>query len=409
MGKTTFWLLFAALLLCQQCCVQEAHSLDYTTTSEYVRNAAERNNLFAFKLFRQLSYAQQENICISPKGISTVLRMMLNGAAGNTRDQIAAVLNASGETADELNREYEHINSVHQSMELRSANSLWCDSKYKLLGRFTDTCKNVYDADAYSIPFDSPKSVHAINQWVKKLTDGKIAQIITELEKHHFLLLVNATYFKAAWEDEFNPSATKTMKFMKSNASTKRVRMMHKESMFFSYGHADDLQIIALPYKGFSYTMFVLLPEKHSTLASQLALLTTDRWAAIKSTIKGRRGELFLPKFEFDFDSSLSDTLQQLGMKDCFDLKKADFSATLDTADKTLPEPACLDDVIQKTTIRVDEYGTEAASSVAGAYYIAGGPREEQPFVMKVDHPFLFVLEDNLTREIVFVGKVEDP
>lgn len=167
--------------------------------------------------------------------------------------------------------------------------------------------------------------------------------------------------------------------------------------------------VFALPYKGFSYTMFVLLPEKHSTLASQLALLTTDRWAAIKSTIKGRRGELFLPKFEFDFDSSLSDTLQQLGMKDCFDLKKADFSATLDTADKTLPEPACLDDVIQKTTIRVDEYGTEAASSVAGAYYIAGGPREEQPFVMKVDHPFLFVLEDNLTREIVFVGKVEDP
>ncbi|MGA2241996.1 MAG: serpin family protein [Verrucomicrobiota bacterium] len=369
---------------------------------------ASANTAFAFDLLKQITREQPgTNVFISPFSVSTVLQMVANGAAGNTKTEMQQVLKTAGLPAETLNATVKDLNQSLNSQTnviLNLANAIWYKKGFHLKPAFVSDNKNFFSAKLAGVDFGKPESAQTINDWADTSTHGKIKNIVQwPLDPLTRVILANAIYFKGKWDRPFDKQSTKDRAFnILPGGTPKQVPTMWQHG-HFNYQQGDGFQAVRLPYTGGHLQMYLFLPDTNSSPTKLLADLNADTWRdKILPKFQDKAGTLALPRFKLDYDVLLNKPLQALGMRQAFDFHSADFSAMAD-------EPLFVSEVKQKSFVEVNEEGTEAAAVTTGTMRATAVFRPEKPFEMIVDRPFLFVIGDNQTKSILFMGVIYDP
>ncbi|MCK4339529.1 MAG: serpin family protein, partial [Candidatus Cloacimonetes bacterium] len=240
-----------------------------------------------------------------------------------------------------------------------------------------------------------------INEWVEQKTKDKIKELIKPgiLDPLTRLVLVNAIYFKGKWEKEFEKKLTKDTPFWLTPEDSIHCPMMQQKGSF-NYCENDSLQILELPYLGDDLSMIVLLPREVDGLKKLENCLTIDnlnKWM----NVSYQEIKVYLPKFKITSGFSLGKTLYDMGMTDAFIPYKADFSGMNGSKELFISK------VIHKAFVDVNEEGTEAAAATAVVMLKAVAPK--QPIVFRADHPFVFLIRDNHSGSVLFLGRMVDP
>lgn len=362
---------------------------------------------FAFGLVKELAREQPaKNNFISPYSISTVLQMVCNGAAGSAKQEMASVLGTSGLEPEALNQACkdldQSIRSAQSNVVLSIANAIWYRVGVELRPTFVSVNQDFFGAKMGALDFTDLRSSGIINAWADENTHGRIKQIISgQIPGDAQVILANAIYFKGSWDRKFDPKATKERAFHLPDGRQRQVAMM-QQSGEFQYQEGKGCQAVRLPYAGWRLGMCVLLPDAGSSVEKLLAGLDAQSWQnQLRRQFLNRKGSLVLPRFKLEYGAELKRPLAALGMRIPFS-RGADFSGMS-------ASPLYLSEVRHKSFVEVNEEGTEAAAVTMAAMAPSSMQRPMPPFEMVVDRPFLFVIEDNLTSAILFVGVVLDP
>jgi serine protease inhibitor len=364
------------------------------------------NNAFALGLYQKLR-ATTGNLFFSPYSISTALGMTYAGARGNTQTQMAQALHFALDQKQihpafaQLGVDLEDATRLGQ-VQLKIANALWPRKGYKFLKPFLSLVKKYYGVKITPADFsDEAASRRLINEWVEEKTEEKIKDLIAEgaLDSATRMVLVNAIYFKGAWKEEFDPLRTAEAPFLTAPDLHMQVPMMNCKHNY-RYAETDTLQIIELPYAGGRLSMLVLLPVEVDGLAKLEDILKLENLETWIKDLNETEVDVSLPKFEMSFPFRLDDTLISMGMADAF-TEQADFSGM--DGSRELYIGAAL----HKAFVAVNEQGTEAAAASAVVMVTKG--MSISSIVFRADHPFLFLIRDNLTGSLLFIGRLVKP
>lgn len=380
---------------------------DTGSTSEGVQTVVDANNQFAFELYNELNKIESGNIFISPYSISAALAMTYEGAAGETAREMESVFHFPESSILRTNFAsiYNELNKRNKAYELRTGNALWVQEDFPLLKEFSTIVETYYGGRAVNLDLKKDESKVTINEFIEEQTNGKITEIIPKdanLENTK-LIITNAIYFKGNWEWEFDKSNTRELDFKISPENNVQVPMMSMvpSDARFNYGENKELQIIELPYKGEDISMLILLPKEN--LESLEDNLSIEKFNEYKSLMYSAKvNSILLPKFEFKTEYILNDHLSSLGMLLAFDMGLADFSAMNNEI-----EYLWIDSVIHQTYVKVDEKGTEAAA--ATAVRMDGLTSVSEYIIFQANHPFIFIIQQKETGNILFLGKVVNP
>jgi serine protease inhibitor len=234
----------------------------FNAASQDSQALADANTYFGFDLLKRLVREQpDENIFISPFSISSTLQMAANGAGGQTKSEMLKVLRTDSMTFDQIDAAYKSINhslTSQQGATLTLANAIWYPQGLQLKPTFVSKSTNTFNAGMASADFENPKAVEAINDWVNQNTHGKIQKIISlPLPPETGLILANAIYFKAKWEDPFDKNLTKPRDFHPAGGNVEQVPMMEKHQIYYSYKQDKSFQAIQLPYADSPFQMYL--------------------------------------------------------------------------------------------------------------------------------------------------------
>lgn len=365
------------------------------------------NTRFGFKLFSQIRQrAGNQNVFISPTSIAIALGMTYNGADGETQQAMAKALEFQNLSLEEVNRGnaalQAHFENLDPSVQLTIANSLWANQQVAFKPDFLQRNRRFYQAESRNLDFSDPQAPAQINTWVQQQTQGKIQQIVDQINPLDILFLMNAIYFKGSWQETFDRSQTQEQPFNLLNGSQKQHPMMARSDRFL-YFENEQFQAVLLPYGQGKFTMGVFLPRQGTTLEAFEKTLTVDHWQTWMRQFRPRQGSLQLPRFRAEYDISLQQALEALGMAVAFDPDRANFSRITDW-------DASISEVRHKTFVDINEQGTEAAAVTSVRIQTTAAVIDpEPPFQMIVDRPFFFVIRDQQTRSILFMGVINDP
>lgn len=399
-GSIVLIILFICLSIFQ---LSKAENKDKKNNKQLAAKLTSANNTFAFKIFNEVFKDDtEENIFISPLSISAALTMTYNGAKGNTEKAIAKTLGFNQLKNEEINKNFkiviENLTANNAQVQFNIANSLWANKNLKFKDEFLNINKKFYNAKITNLDFKDKKSPSVINDWVSKQTQGKIKEIIKSISPQSFLFLINAVYFKASWQFQFDKTKTKEEDFTLLNGNKKLVQMMHQFGNFLYYEN-EKFQAISLPYGNGNMSMYIFLPSKNLTLKEIYKDLNIKNWKKWLADFHKEEVYLALPRFKIEYEKKLNGNLKNLGMGIAFN-KSADFS------DMSGVKNIFIDEIAHKTFVDVNEEGTEAAAATSVEMIVADGGHK---YYMTVDHPFLFVIRDNKTGIILFIGSVVEP
>ncbi len=392
---------------------------DTGSTQSGIQEVVNANNQFAFELYSELDKSEQGNIFYSPYSISAALAMTYEGAKGQTAEEMKSVFHfpESNILRPNFAAIYNEINRGNKAYELRTGNALWAQYDYKFLENYTNRVEKYYGGKVANLDFkqETEKSRQTINSFIEEQTNNKIKDLIPEgvLSPMTRLVLTNAIYFKGTWEWEFDKSDTRKQDFKVTPNNIVKTPMMYMEpdKARFNYADLEKLQILELPYKGEKISMLVLLPkqgedydfETGERVVSNYTLEDIELSAEKLNEYKAQMQEtkldsISLPKFELDTKYFMKETLSAMGMPTAFGA--ADFSGMDGTRNLQISQ------VIHQAFVKVDEQGTEAAAATAVVMKEAAAmPRN----VFRADHPFIFIIQETETGNILFWGRVVDP
>lgn len=383
----------------------------------------EGNNRFALELYAKLR-EQKGNLFFSPYSISAALAMTYAGARGETEAQMAKVLHfptvlvekgppsSAGWRVRDRERFHSAFGAIIKDLnakgekgnyELSVANALWGQQGYGFLAEFLELIEAKYGGKLNEVDFITATEAarQTINAWVEKETKDKIKDLIQQgmLNSMTRLVLTNAIYFKGNWARQFEEDKTKETPFTLISGEKVDVPMMNQTAEF-NYMKTEDFQGLELPYVDDELSMIILLPKETDGLIGFEKSLTAENLSKWLVRLRKREVIVSIPKFKETCQFRLADVLKQMGMTDAF-LAKADFSGMNGKRDLFISA------VIHKAFVDVNEEGTEAAAATAVVGVTAVGPKEIPVF--RADHPFLFLIRDNDSGSILFIGRMMNP
>jgi len=371
----------------------------------------EGNNKFAFKLFHQVQGGTTGNQFYSPFSISTALAMVYAGARNETALQMSQTLNFP--LNDKFHGEYKQLlGKLHDGadgkIKLNIANGLWAQKDFKFLESYFSVVKSNYAAELKNVDFKDNTEREAtrneINTWVAKNTNDKIKNILSQgdLDVLTRLVLVNAIYFYGDWATPFKKELTKTKNFALLDGTKDTVPFMNQGERY-NYYEDSKIQAIEIPYKDNIASMVIFLPNTTDGIAELGKSLDYKYYQEIIESLQITDVSLSLPKFKMDFKFELGSTLSQMGMPLAFSQTGADFSGMTGSRDLFISK------VIHQAFVIVDEKGTEAAAATVVTMSLMMAPKHIEPKIFKADHPFMFLIKDNTTGSILFMGKIMKP
>jgi len=374
-------------------------------------NLVDGNNAFALDLYQSLR-SQNGNLILSPFSVSLALAMTYAGARGETEAQMAQTLNFPAQA--DLHRAFNaldlaleegtiNLDQDQEPMQLNIANAVWAEQTFSFLQEYLDTIAVNYGAGIHLSDFinNAEPTRKEINNWVSDETEDKIKDLLPadSVGPDTRMVLVNAIYFKADWLDQFDANDTYDREFNLLDGSRVTVPMMG-QGMYIPYTSGDGYQAVELPYAGNSAAMTIIVPDQ-GRFGEVESALTDEMFAAMIASMEQTSLVLRMPKFEFESSFSLTDALSELGMPAAFDRGQADFSGM--TGGKDL----FIGNVIHKAFVAVDEEGTEAAAATAVIMEATGAMMED--LVLVIDRPFIFLIRDLESGQILFIGRVLNP
>ncbi len=369
-------------------------------------NIAEFVNPLAIDLYKKLGAEIDGNFLLSPYGISSALAMAYGGAHGETAEQMKTTLHFGGQNATHLTFSSfrEKLIAIEEKgcVELCIANSLWPQASYEIRPDYLSLIRKFYDSEVGSVDYktDAKGARQTINGWANNKTKNRIKDLIPEdmLSSGTRLVLANAIYFKGDWQAQFQHENTEKAPFNVNKNTTTEVSMMHQTKIPFGLAHTNDFRALELPYKGLDISMLILLPNEIDGLHLLEKTLTTKMISSLefsKQTVL-----VDLPKFKFESSFNLGNTLAALGMPLPFS-NQADFSGMNQS------RKLWLNTAMHKTFVEVNERGTEACGTLL--FTMITGRGNKPPAQFTADHPFLFLIRENTTDTILFIGRVADP
>ncbi|KAK9080285.1 hypothetical protein SSX86_000043 [Deinandra increscens subsp. villosa] len=357
------------------------------------------------------------NVVFSPLSIHVVLSLVAAGAKGQTLDQILAFLKSN--SVDELNNLSSHLMSMILTdgspmggLCLCCANGVWVEKTLSLKHSFKQVVDNVYKATCDHVDFQNKAAdvVKEVNSWAEKQTNGLIEKILhaDAVNKNTWLIFANAIYFKGEWDQKFDSSETKESDFHLLDGSKVQVPFMTSTEKQF-VAEYDDFKVLALSYlqgqDTREFTMYIFLPHAKDGLRSLIEKISSssDFFDSHVPQQKVKTGKFLIPKFKISSGFKACDVLKELGLL----LPFSDEHGLTEMVDLSVGQRGYALDIHHKSFMEVNEDGTEAAAVTT---FRVGCARMVKPNVDFVaDHPFLFVIREDVTGAVLFMGQVVDP
>jgi serpin B len=339
------------------------------------------------------------NLCFSPLGVQYVLSLLLNGAEGETYEEIARALGVQQLGVDALNRFHGELMAAMATAEgTQMANSIWTQPSDRLHPDFARIGAQFYKLEHYTVDFTkAAEAARRINEWSAQKTNGLVPEVVVpdEIDPLTIIALVNALYMRALWAQPFKLSSER-MEFDTGLGSSVKVRMMEAELSRAGYLQTEACEVVGLPYVGDRWRCYLLVPSRGSDVEALVSALDGARWREWRSRmVWDTKLELVMPRWEARWEQDFIPVLRQLGIERLFDTR-AQLSRILDRDDAHfvyLFKQVC--------RVRVDEKGTEAGATTAAVTQLSA--------IIMVDRAFLYLIEHVPTGAIAFVGIVREP
>jgi len=387
-----------------------------------IQSIPDGNNGFTFDFFRRQGQEKKgANLICSPFSIHSALILAYAGAEKTTKDKMRSVLHVVLE-GEKLHKGAGYIRWLmkKKANELVVANRLWVQKGLPLAPSFVDMSRKYHGAamEQLDLAGDRAGSAMKINAWAAESTKDRIRDVVSagDIDPLTKLIITNAVYFNGTWVSKFKKTETKEAPFFLVDGSSVDVPMMFQVEDF-SYAEQPGLQVLEMPYLENELSMWVFLPaagddkeagsvDYGKLLESVETSLTVESFAAIREKAGSTLAMVYFPRFRIDSTLRAGGTLKSMGMESAFDPAAADFSSFFEAGGK--PGPFFLADVIQKAFVDVNEEGT-VAGAVTVVFNASAGGAPPKPVVFRADHPFVFLIMDNATKSILFIGRLAKP
>lgn len=348
---------------------------------------------FALSFFKAVnsSVPGGENVVASPYSAGVALSMLTEGADGQTKVEFDNALNGCLFVSESL--------SDNDTLVVKSANSIWISDNFSVRNRYVAHMEKDFNAAVEVMDFADPSTVHAMNNWCSENTEGKIAKIKDSLSPNDVMVLADALYFKAPWENAFDPGLTHDAVFHGLNKDTD-VKMMYRNGMY-DYIEYQGCQIIRLPYAGGRYSMYVALPPAGMSPGSVLPYVGESMFKMALGMLRPAEVKFYMPKVKLETSMNLNKTLERMGVRTAF-TAAADFDGI------SASGPLVLNEVTQKCYIDITEQGTEAAAVTTATIALTSLRPAADQKVMKVDRPYIFFIADMKNENILFTGTISN-
>ena len=344
---------------------------------------------FALSFFKAVSSSAKpgENVVASPYSAGVALSMLTEGAAGQTKVELDNALNGCLFMQEPM--------GDSETVTVKSANSIWISDNFSVRNRFVAHMEDDFKADVEVMDFGDPATLQSMNRWCADNTEGKITKIKDSLSPNNVMILANALYFKAPWENQFDPKATQEETFHGRSGDTE-VKMMYRKGAY-EYMEYQGCQMIKLPYLDSGYAMYVVLPPAGMDPETVLPYIGESVYNMAMGMLKPEQVRFSMPKVRLETSMNLNKTLGKMGVKTAF-------SGAADFKEISVSGPLVLDEVAQNCYIDITESGTEAAAVTSAAISLTSLRPQENVKTMKVDRPYIFFIADS--ENILFTGKI---
>lgn len=377
-------------------------------SNEKAMVASDQEFAFEFfsKVFAEEAKKEDKNFMVSPFSLSMALAMTWNGAAGETKKDMQQTLKMKGDNDDDINGYYKKLKEAllktDPKTKLTIENAIFTNEQIAIKPKFIETNTEYYNAKVQSVDFSNSATKDLINKWASDNTNGLIEKVIDSTDPRDLMYLLNAIYFKGTWTTQFETKNTSKKPFTYENGTQTQVDMMTQTSEF-NYTEDETMQVVQLPYGNQAFSMLVLLPKNGKKQTDVVTALEKDNyWQNTVSRLRSAKVDLFLPKFKTEYSKKLNQVLIDMGMGIAFDGNEADFSEMSDAR-------ANIAFVQQDTYISTDEEGTEAAAvTTVGMEVTSFDPDKPRKVVFNANKPFLYVIQENSTGAILFMGAVKN-
>lgn len=374
-----------------------ANSQDYS---------AGQSSKFAFDIYKQFAGESEKNIFFSPFSLSIAMGMTYAGAEGQTKDQIADVFNFPIND-NNLHKELgslqkKMVSKGNKGVEISIANQLWADKLYKFKCSYLRKVKKAYKAPVKRMPFrtEADNCRVEINRWVEDKTKNRIVDLLPDgsISDLTALVLTNAIYFKGQWDCKFDEGNTKEESFKTLTGKVEQVDMMKIKSKFNIY-QGDRIKLLEMPYAGKEFSMVIILPDTGASLKDIEKSISFESLNRYLDLMAQADVLVSFPKFKFDSEFALKPTLSEMGMPIPFS-NAANFSRMSGNQELKI------DEVFHKAFVEVTEEGTEAAAATA---VVVVRKSVTIPVEFNANRPFMFIIRENSTGSILFMGRVTNP
>ena len=375
--------------------------IELTKGEQAIRDAS---NDFGLKTFRSLYTGSKDGtVSFSPLSLSLALAMAAEGAEGDTWQQFRDVVGWGAATKEDLGAYYmkmtEGLVKADANVLFTSANSFWAAKNFPLKEDYASLLKRYFAAESYTVDFSQPATLKQINGWCSDKTDGKIPQMLDDLDPRTALMLINALLFKAPWQLTWDILQNRDFRTV-SGQKTKKDYLYVKDKQL-TYGDFGDFELVRAPYGNGAYQMDIILPKEGKTLAEVLPQVESD---VVNYGLKTTDVTLYLPKWSTDYSTEdlLIPALKAQGLTLPFDPNLADFSGIS-------TKPTFIDMILQKVRIDVTEKGTEfAAVTVIGFKVNSAGPVSYPKVTVDVNRPFAYTIRETTSGTILLLGTLSN-
>ncbi|MCC6243361.1 MAG: serpin family protein [Gemmatimonadaceae bacterium] len=367
---------------------------------------ATSTSTFGLNLLREVNGEfPDSNVFLSPLSASMALGLSLNGASGATFDEMRGALALPDQSLANLNAGYKSLitllRGLDATVDMRLANSVWYRTSFgpQIAPIFLSDAQTFFDARVAGLDFSAAQAPTTINEWVAEQTNNKITRIVDQIPSQTVMYVINAVYFKGAWRDGFDARKTASAEFTTRNGSRVPVQMMTRKGNVRART-TSGVDVLELPYGGDAFVMTIVAPPATQSIDSFINTLTPAAWDGLLTGLATVDWDVYVPKFTLEFEDTLKDDLQALGMRQAFVEGGADFTRL----SPTLGRDIFISQVKQKTFVDVNEVGTEAAAVTSVEFGVTSLPPS-----IRINRPFVFAIRERLSGTILFMGKIIHP
>ena len=382
--------------------ISEEQDVNISTDPVLAEKITESSNQFALDFYKQESENKNENIFFSSPSISTAFSILYEGARGDTADEMHKVFGFPKDDDERRVGFFSFGNTIDQKNDnentIQMANALWLANEFAPLSEYVNTAKTYYSSSADSVNFASDEGRLEINDWVKSQTQDRIEELLKPGSTNSLtkMVITNAIYFNGVWEHPFDTEDTYEADFVVDSDKTVKVSMMsYPHKMNLNYTSTEQMQLLQMPYKENTFSMLIILPNDADDMQSVEQSLTLENLKLWKNKFYERETIIHIPKFTIETEYDLKESLTEMGMPSVFG--PADLSGI--TGSKGL----FVSEAVHKAFVDVNEKGTEAAAATAISVDESSGQ------LFKANRPFIFIIQDNETESILFLGRIMDP